>query len=89
MKSLTLTISLLMLAQTAANAQDKAKARAGREYPPQMQGCRVETYKTVGDTKLNLYLFSPTYRATVARSTPSSRAICRWDQPRTCNAKID
>lgn len=59
MKSLTLMISLLVLAQTAANAQDKAKARAGRAYPPQMQGCRVETYKTIGDTKLNLYLFSP------------------------------
>ncbi|MCX7886621.1 MAG: alpha/beta hydrolase [Verrucomicrobiae bacterium] len=28
-------------------------------YPPQMAGARVETYKIVGDTKLNLYIFSP------------------------------
>jgi acetyl esterase/lipase len=28
-------------------------------YPPQMDGARVETYKTVGDTKLNLYIFAP------------------------------
>ena len=28
-------------------------------YPPQMEGARVETYKTVGDTKLNLYIFAP------------------------------
>ena len=59
MKSLTLMMTLLVLAQTTANAQDAAKARAGRSYPPQMPGCRVETYKTVGDTKLNLYIFSP------------------------------
>jgi len=28
-------------------------------YPPQMDGARIETYKTVGDTKLNLYIFAP------------------------------
>jgi acetyl esterase/lipase len=27
-----------------------------------MEGCRVETYKTVGGTKLNLYIFSPEKR---------------------------
>ncbi|MCE9518080.1 MAG: alpha/beta hydrolase [Verrucomicrobia bacterium] len=32
----------------------------GRQtYPPQMKGARVETYKTVGNTKLNLYIFAP------------------------------
>jgi len=34
-------------------------ALAGVSYPPQMDGARVETYKTVGDTKLNLYIFTP------------------------------
>jgi len=35
-------------------------AAAGKfGYPPKMDGARVETYKTVGDTKLNLYIFSP------------------------------
>jgi len=33
---------------------------AGRwQYPPQLDGARVEMYKTVGDTKLNLYIFAP------------------------------
>jgi acetyl esterase/lipase len=59
MKTMIVTMLLAMCLATA-NAQEKTNARAGRSYPPQMQGCRVETYKTVGDTKLNLYLFSPT-----------------------------
>jgi acetyl esterase len=60
MKSLAMITVLLFLVLTTANAQDAAKARVERSYPPQMQGCRVETYKSVGDTKLNLYVFSPT-----------------------------
>lgn len=60
MRTRLLTVMLLSVGLTTANAQETAKARAGRLYPPQMPGCRVETYKTVGDTKLNLYLFSPT-----------------------------
>ena len=59
MKTRFLTVMLLPVGLTTANAQETAKARAGRSYPPQMPGCRVETYKTVGDTKINLYLFSP------------------------------
>ncbi len=59
MKFLSLLMTLLVLAQTTSNGQDAAKARAARSYPPQMQGCRVETYKSVGDTKLNLYGFYP------------------------------
>ena len=35
-------------------------------YPPQMKGARVETYKTVGDTKLNLYIFAPAAKASNA-----------------------
>ncbi len=58
MKIRILTVMLLAVGLTTANAQDTTKARAGRAYPPQMPGCRVETYKTVGDTKLNLYIFS-------------------------------
>jgi acetyl esterase/lipase len=62
MKSFALMTAVLVLAQTTANAQDAAKARAGRAYPPRMDGCRVETYKSVGETKLNLYVFSPEAR---------------------------
>jgi len=30
-----------------------------RAYPPDMPGAKVETYKTVGDTRLNLYIYTP------------------------------
>jgi acetyl esterase/lipase len=33
--------------------------KAGRRYPPSLAGARVETYKTVGDTKLHLYIYDP------------------------------
>ena len=59
MRSFALIAVLLAAGQLTADAQETAKSRAGRAYPPQMTGCRVETYKTVGDTKLNLYVFSP------------------------------
>src|SRR4051812_11497012 len=36
-------------------AQDKK----GKTYPPQLEGAEIETYKTVGDTKLNLYIYYP------------------------------
>lgn len=39
-------------------AQEKTK-KAPRTYPPMLAGAVVETYKTVGDTKLNLYIFNP------------------------------
>lgn len=59
MRTFALISAILILVQTTANAQVASKTRAGRTYPPRMQGCRIETYKTVGDTKLNLYVFSP------------------------------
>ena len=37
-------------------AQDKKGAKA---YPPKLPGAEVETYKMVGDTKLNLYIYYP------------------------------
>jgi len=38
----------------AANAQDR-----GAPYLPQMRDAKVEVYKTIGDTKLSLYIFNP------------------------------
>lgn len=38
-------------------AQERAKNP--RNYPPQLPGAKVETYKTVGEVRLNLYLFEP------------------------------
>ena len=45
-------ICLLGLA-LAVNAQEN---KTGRPYPPSLPGAEVETYKTVGDAKLNLYV---------------------------------
>jgi len=42
---------------TSSVAAQEAKVR--RPYPPSLPGAEVETYKTVGDTKLNLYVFYP------------------------------
>ena len=60
-------IALAFLAQGAMGAQEPADARpaarSGREgartYPPEMPGARSEIYKTVGDTKLSLFIFAP------------------------------
>lgn len=46
----------LLLAGQACAAPAK---RGGFGYPPHMEGARVETYKTVGDVKLNLWIFGP------------------------------
>ncbi len=60
MKTAMLTVLLLAVGLATASAQDKPKARAARTYPPQMLGCREQVYKTVGETQLKLYIFSPT-----------------------------
>ena len=39
----------------SANAQQKA----AKAYPPDLPGAKALVYKTVGDTKLNLYLYEP------------------------------
>src|SRR5690348_16349734 len=52
----------LAVLTTAALAQEKEK-RAGRglrAYPPNLDGAKVEVYKTIDDTKLNLYIYQPT-----------------------------
>ncbi len=59
MKSLIVMTTLLAVAVNTTNGQETATGRGNRSYPPQMAGARVEVYKTVGDTKLNLYIFSP------------------------------
>ena len=48
-------IFLLLASQAIASSLSDGLA----PYPPQMKGARVETYKTIGDTKLNLYIFAP------------------------------
>ncbi len=52
LRPLGLALAAALLAGTAL--------RAAQAYPPSFDGARVETYKTVGDTKLNLWFFEPT-----------------------------
>lgn len=59
MKSVFAIVCVWVVMLVPAFGQDTSKGRSARTYPPQMSGCRVETYKTVDQTKLNLYIFSP------------------------------
>jgi acetyl esterase/lipase len=50
----------------SASAQEAKQKNAG--YPPSFPEAKVEVYKTVGDVKLNLYIFTPAgHTATVKR----------------------
>ena len=51
-----LAAAFLMLAFLTSPAEAQ---RRGRGYPPRLPDAKTEVYKTVGDTKLKLYLFEP------------------------------
>jgi acetyl esterase len=55
--SLLALLALVLIDASALMAQQRAGQ--ARNYPPQLSGAKVETYKTVGDVRLNLYLFTP------------------------------
>jgi acetyl esterase len=59
----TALIAALLLAGGGVAAQER-----DRSYPPRIEGARVETYKSAGDTKLNLYVLAP---ATPASNRPA------------------
>ena len=46
--------ALLVISLPAIGQQDQ-----NRTYPPTLEGARVEVYKTIGDVKLNMYIFAP------------------------------
>ena len=56
MRLMSAVVLTSVLVCGAANAQEKS---GGRAYPPTLPDAKVETYKTVGDVKLNLYIFNP------------------------------
>ena len=58
MRTTSLAIAILVVLASHAVAQ-QAKQRGRRAYPPDMPGAKVETYKTAGGTKLNLYIYEP------------------------------
>jgi len=51
--------TLLVVTASTAFSQESSRRRGNAEYPPQMAADAVEVYKTVGDVKLNLYVFQP------------------------------
>jgi acetyl esterase len=55
------SLSLVVLAASVGFASLAAgqDQKGARRYPPNLPGADVETYKTVGDTKLNLYIYYP------------------------------
>jgi acetyl esterase/lipase len=54
--SAAIVLGLTFYVQTQTIGQEQ---KAARGYPPQLPGATVETYKTIGDTKLNLYIYYP------------------------------
>lgn len=56
MKRLLATSALVLVVWCLADA---ARAQRGRPYPPQIPGAQVRVYKTVGETRLQLWFFFP------------------------------
>lgn len=48
----------MLFAATAFAQNQQARTRPSN-YPPEMPGAKVEVYKTVGDVKLNMYIYYP------------------------------
>ncbi len=59
MRHAALAILAITFATATALGQGEQPKRRARGYPPEMPGAQVEVYKTVGDVKLNIYLYSP------------------------------
>jgi acetyl esterase/lipase len=54
-----LTFLSLLIAIGLVDSATAQNQKAGRPYPPSLPGAELETYKTIGDTKLNLYVYYP------------------------------
>lgn len=52
-------IAINLVAFTVRAADDQPEPPVSWKYPPEMTGSRVEVYRTIGDVKLNAYIFEP------------------------------
>ncbi|MEX0678801.1 MAG: alpha/beta hydrolase [Pirellulales bacterium] len=59
MRFARLAIAMIGLVGSHTLAQDAQQRENRGAYPPEMPGAKVETYKTAGDVKLNLYVYEP------------------------------
>lgn len=58
-KPMTSLLILVVFCSTGSAQQAQKKPQARRDYPPVLADARVEVYKTIGDVKLNIYVFEP------------------------------
>lgn len=58
MMRMVVLVAVLGSSLVSIHAQDR-QPRRERAYPPTLAGAKVAVYKTVGDVKLNLYIFRP------------------------------
>ncbi len=70
--NLSVALCAVLALALSAHLLPGAERRAGRNvpmrgYPPVMPEARVETYKTVGETNLQLYIFTPDHATTNRR----------------------
>lgn len=56
---LYIILALVFLGSFNLQAQDTRNGKAARSYPPKLDGATEETYKTVGDVALKLWIFRP------------------------------
>src|SRR6185437_7854463 len=56
---LSVVCAAAMLTLVCAGPLAAQEKKLRRTYPPELPGSVVETYKTVGDTKLKLYIYYP------------------------------
>ncbi|NQT40137.1 MAG: alpha/beta hydrolase fold domain-containing protein, partial [Planctomycetes bacterium] len=59
MRHLPIVLLLAVLTTASLSGQENRRPRPRRGYPPELAGASVEVYKTVGDVKLNMYIFTP------------------------------
>jgi acetyl esterase len=59
MRQVFVAFLLLGVAAAPLAGQPNRRERPRRGYPPELPGAKVEVYKTVGDVKLNMYIFYP------------------------------
>lgn len=53
---------------TQGTSADAQQASDNKQYPPKIEGAQVEVYKSIGDVKLNAYIFHPKTSAGANRS---------------------
>src|SRR5262245_61352275 len=61
MRKTAITAGLLALIAhaVAQNGSQERPRQGGVPYPPRLEGARVQVYKTIGATQLNVYVYEP------------------------------